>query len=500
MMLGESRKSSKRVILENQVKDDPIVLKIGCRYIEIGVSGQDASGLRISSSKYAQKQLFKVNAGSHHAINVKNLQENAVLTIEEQTDLVWFRYLFYPDILIYENRGKNVGGFQYALEGHLIHLFNDIFKKAKADYVNAKIYMLTDQFANDSYMKTVLYILLKRMHARSVVLVPTAVMCCIGAGVMDGLVVDFGWNHVNVVPVYDGRVLSNYASYTDRAGRMVHYRLIGELRSKKVVENSTFEEIESLIEGIGEVTGKDGGRKDQKDKNKDYDKKNEDGNVEMAHKDKNKGGDKENNETVDESSGREEINKDENKDDGGSGDSSTQNGEKDAISADAESDITKEESEKEESEKKDAVKREIEMEGTDEMENGEKSQEAEDATKEVIKHILKECLLPSENEWINLDSQEKAPVDLAVNTILDLPIDIRKRTASHIILTGGLMEISWLRTMFKEGLVKVLKGKNSKLDVETIYTLGGWAGASIFASVIAPEQGVNDQIQEFRRD
>lgn len=499
-MLGESRKSSKRVILENQVKDDPIVLKIGCRYIEIGVSGQDASGLRISSSKYAQKQLFKVNAGSHHAINVKNLQENAVLTIEEQTDLVWFRYLFYPDILIYENRGKNVGGFQYALEGHLIHLFNDIFKKAKADYVNAKIYMLTDQFANDSYMKTVLYILLKRMHARSVVLVPTAVMCCIGAGVMDGLVVDFGWNHVNVVPVYDGRVLSNYASYTDRAGRMVHYRLIGELRSKKVVENSTFEEIESLIEGIGEVTGKDGGRKDQKDKNKDYDKKNEDGNVEMAHKDKNKGGDKENNETVDESSGREEINKDENKDDGGSGDSSTQNGEKDAISADAESDITKEESEKEESEKKDAVKREIEMEGTDEMENGEKSQEAEDATKEVIKHILKECLLPSENEWINLDSQEKAPVDLAVNTILDLPIDIRKRTASHIILTGGLMEISWLRTMFKEGLVKVLKGKNSKLDVETIYTLGGWAGASIFASVIAPEQGVNDQIQEFRRD
>lgn len=499
-MLGESRKSSKRVILENQVKDDPIVLKIGCRYIEIGVSGQDASGLRISSSKYAQKQLFKVNAGSHHAINVKNLQENAVLTIEEQTDLVWFRYLFYPDILIYENRGKNVGGFQYALEGHLIHLFNDIFKKAKADYVNAKIYMLTDQFANDSYMKTVLYILLKRMHARSVVLVPTAVMCCIGAGVMDGLVVDFGWNHVNVVPVYDGRVLSNYASYTDRAGRMVHYRLIGELRSKKVVENSTFEEIESLIEGIGEVTGKDGGRKDQKDKNKDYDKKNEDGNVEMAHKDKNKGGDKENNETVDESSGREEINKDENKDDGGSGDSSTQNGEKDAISADAESDITKEESEKEESEKKDAVKREIEMEGTEEMENGEKSQEAEDATKEVIKHILKECLLPSENEWINLDSQEKAPVDLAVNTILDLPIDIRKRTASHIILTGGLMEISWLRTMFKEGLVKVLKGKNSKLDVETIYTLGGWAGASIFASVIAPEQGVNDQIQEFRRD
>ncbi len=499
-MLGESRKSSKRVILENQVKDDPIVLKIGCRYIEIGVSGQDASGLRISSSKYTQKQLFKVNAGSHHAINVKNLQENAVLTIEEQTDLVWFRYLFYPDILIYENRGKNVGGFQYALEGHLIHLFNDIFKKAKADYVNAKIYMLTDQFANDSYMKTVLYILLKRMHARSVVLVPTAVMCCIGAGVMDGLVVDFGWNHVNVVPVYDGRVLSNYASYTDRAGRMVHYRLIGELRSKKVVENSTFEEIESLIEGIGEVTGKDGGRKDQKDKNKDYDKKNEDGNVEMAHKDKNKGGDKENNETVDESSGREEINKDENKDDGGSGDSSTQNGEKDAISADAESDITKEESEKEESEKKDAVKREIEMEGTDEMENGEKSQEAEDATKEVIKHILKECLLPSENEWINLDSQEKAPVDLAVNTILDLPIDIRKRTASHIILTGGLMEISWLRTMFKEGLVKVLKGKNSKLDVETIYTLGGWAGASIFASVIAPEQGVNDQIQEFRRD
>ncbi|QOU18224.1 hypothetical protein BRETT_005286 [Brettanomyces bruxellensis] len=498
-MLGESRRSSKRVILENQVKDDPIVLKIGCRFIEIGVSGQDASGLRISSSKYAQKQLFKVNAGSHHAINVNNLQENTVLTIEEQTDLVWFRYLFYPDILIYENRGKNVGGFQYALEGHLIHLFNDIFKNAKADYVNAKIYMLTDQFANDSYMKTVLYILLKKMHARSVVLVPTAVMCCIGAGVMDGLVVDFGWNHVNVVPVYDGRVLSNYASYTDRAGRMVHYRLISELRSKKVVENSTFEEIESLIEGIEEVMGNDGARKGQNDKDND-EKKNEDGNVEITHEDKNKGGDKENNETVDESSGKEQINKDENKDDRGNGDSSTHNGEKDAISVDAESDITKEESEKEESKKKDAVKREIEMEGTDEMENGEKSQEAENATKEVIKHVLKECLLPSENGWINLDSQEKAPVDLAVNTILDLPIDIRKRTASHVILTGGLMEISWLRTMFKESLVKVLKGKNSKLDVETIQTLGGWAGASIFASVIAPEQGVNNQIQEFRRD
>ena len=499
MMLGESRRSSKRVILENQVKDDPIVLKIGCRFIELGVSGQDASGLRISSSKYAQKQLFKVNAGSHHAVNVNNLQENTVLTIEEQTDLVWFRYLFYPDILIYENRGKNVGGFQYALEGHLIHLFNDIFKKTKADYVNAKIYMLTDQFANDSYMKTVLYILLKKMHARSVVLVPTAVMCCIGAGVMDGLVVDFGWNHVNVVPVYDGRVLSNYASYTDRAGRMVHYRLISELRSKKIMENSTFEGIESLIEGIEEVMGNDGARKDQNDKDND-EKKNEDGNVEITHEDKNKGGDKENNETVDESSGKEEINKDENKDNGGSIASSTQNEGKDAISADAESDITKEESEKGESEKKNAVKREIEMEGTDEMENGEKSQEAENATKEVIKHVLKECLLPSENGWINLDSQEKAPVDLAVNTILDLPIDIRKRTASHVILTGGLMEISWLRTMFKESLVKVLKGKNSKLDVETIHTLGGWAGASIFASVIAQEQGVNDQIQEFRRD
>ncbi len=277
-MLGGSRRSSKHLILEDQTKDDPIVLKIGCRHIEIGISGQDEPGLRTSTSNYGHKQLFKVSGGPCHTIYSRTKDDSSdsqsepkynFLTLEEQTDLEWFRYLFYPDILVYERLGKEVGGLQYALEGHLTRLFSDIFKRIKADYVNAKIYLLADLFANDCYLKAILYILLKVMHARSVILIPTPLMCCIGAGTMDGLIVDFGWNHVTVVPVYDGRVLSNYALYTDRAGKMVHYHLLAELGSKVKTSGRSFDELEELIEnterGEGEKEGDDQEKSDKRD-------------------------------------------------------------------------------------------------------------------------------------------------------------------------------------------------------------------------------------------
>ncbi len=148
------------------------------------------------------------------------------------------------------------------------------------------------------------------------------------------------------------------------------------------------------------------------------------------------------------------------------------------------------------------MKTEIEKQETGKAENtkSNRSKKATETTEETTKRVLRQCLLPEESEWINLDSQERAPTELAVKAIQDLPIDIRRPIASHIILTGGLMQIPWLRKEFKECIHSVLKKRNGKLDAQMIGTLGAWAGASIFASVIAPEQGVNDQIREFRRD
>ncbi|QPG75678.1 hypothetical protein FOA43_003037 [Brettanomyces nanus] len=374
-MLSDEKKRR----LADQTKDKPLILKLGSRSIEFGICGDAKPLVHISSSEFSQLQSFKVDPGQifwGHSINskdVEHLNKSGELSPNKSSlelDLESFKFLFYPDLLAYRDSENLLNSLEYRLRNHLFDIFEALFKKITFNAVNAKIFILEDLFHNEWYKKTMSDVLLSQLQARSVVFLPNSVMCIVGAGIQNGLIVDCGWSAISVEPVYENRLLTNYSAFTRRGGMMIHYKTVTKLQENGVKKD--FDEVEKLI-----------------------------------------------------------------------------------------------------------------------VECNDSSIPAYDA--------VNECLFP-EIDSADTDMDEQKPASLVVNTIAGLPVDIRKELAGHIIITGGLGRIDWLRQKLIQEISCLVKREGFKFTTGQNHSLGSWQGASLFASTILPRQKSNGIIQELRRD
>lgn len=228
--------------LQDQTKDKSLVLLLGSTHIEFGLAGDPKPLLDLPIIQYARPGHFHTRIEESHALD-KDLSNKLIPKVNTiEADLQSFRFLFYPDWLVYE-QADPIHSFEYNFKKYLIDIFLDLFARLGHDYVNAKIYILEDDPHNEKYKRIVIDVLLNVLQARAVLFVPSSLMVSLGAGVSDCLVVDGGWNWFHITPIYDGRILSNMCRFTNRAGRSLHYFLLDRNPSM------SFNDIEKLTHG-----------------------------------------------------------------------------------------------------------------------------------------------------------------------------------------------------------------------------------------------------------
>ncbi|VEU23976.1 DEKNAAC105172 [Brettanomyces naardenensis] len=240
-----------RTLLLDQSKDQPLILSIGSRTIQFGISGQAKPLITLQTSSYSRPQLFSVQELSLHSLNEKDRLDNPPsLPLSLPEDLQSLKFLFYPDLLVCKDSAELVKTYQYNLQGHLFLILEDLFRRINFNAMNAKVFVLDDDYHNEWYKRILADTLLNKLQARSMVLLPKSLMCVLGAGISNGLVIDCGWNMVTVEPVYDYRVLGNYSGFTRRGGMRLHYRVVEEIMSEGkegTTEEYDFDMVETMI-------------------------------------------------------------------------------------------------------------------------------------------------------------------------------------------------------------------------------------------------------------
>ncbi|TID30334.1 hypothetical protein CANINC_001036 [Pichia inconspicua] len=218
-------------------KGQNIILKLGSRTIECGLEG-------------SHQPLVVYNV--HHFAENQNMQ---VSSISNKDELTTFKTLFYPNILVYENEEI----FKNNLQNHLRKLLTKIFYKSGISTINAKLLLISNNTLSEYYIDLISLVLLNHFMMRAVVVLPTPLMVSIASGSSSAIVVDFGWEYINIDVIFDNRILQNYSKFTTKSGRYLHYNLLEQL---KVLDFDTnlisFKDIEIVVSSMKDIINLEG--------------------------------------------------------------------------------------------------------------------------------------------------------------------------------------------------------------------------------------------------
>lgn len=235
-------------------KDKNIILRLGSRTIECGIEGSANPLNTYNVHHFAEPQTFSTNINTDHSIIPENTmkQYTKKTTIEKirSFDITNFNYLFYPDILIYEDYDK----FQSDLNIHLHRMLVKIFYKSGLPTINSKILLVVNTYFPGTYLETITNILINKLLVRAVVLLPSPLMTCIGSGSSNAIIIDIGWFYTTIVPIYDNNDIVTRTAFTNRASYRLHYDVLENLfDSGFSVSEISFRDIEIAISSLEHI-------------------------------------------------------------------------------------------------------------------------------------------------------------------------------------------------------------------------------------------------------
>ena len=216
-----------------------IILKLGSRTIECGYEGYFTPLEVFNVYHFAEKQNFICDNKPFDEINQY-----------QNKDISCFNYLFNPNISIY----NDLDLFKLDLHNHLIKVFTKIFYKCGISTMNAKLILLHKSLFPDIYLNVITKLLIERFRMRAVVLLPSALMSTISSGSDSSIVIDIGWSYTCIEVVSDNRLLTNYTQVTDRAGCMLHYAILRQLKDLGFdISDISFRDVEKMVSSINSL-------------------------------------------------------------------------------------------------------------------------------------------------------------------------------------------------------------------------------------------------------
>ncbi len=116
------------------------------------------------------------------------------------------------------------------VENQLEYIITQIFKtNLLVNAKNRKIIIIENIFLPRFLKRVITNVFLLNVHALSLSFVPMPLITCISSGVENSLIIDIGWQQLNIIPVYDLRVLYKEIKSSDRSGMTLHYNILKKL-------------------------------------------------------------------------------------------------------------------------------------------------------------------------------------------------------------------------------------------------------------------------------
>ncbi|CDK24461.1 unnamed protein product [Kuraishia capsulata CBS 1993] len=145
---------------------------------------------------------------------------------------------------------------QYLEETHLERSLYALFLyELLIDAKSTKVIILEPHFLPEHVKKRYTYVLLNHLHVQSVTSLPSSILTCLGAGVKSGVVIDFGWEYVTVVPVYDLRVIQDLGISSGRSAKGLHYEILssilqGKHLTREILTSMSCHQVFQMVEDI----------------------------------------------------------------------------------------------------------------------------------------------------------------------------------------------------------------------------------------------------------
>lgn len=227
-------------------KGKNVILKLGSRTIECGFEDSSRPLTTFNVHHFSELQNFKItDILPNHSINSNTIKtKNDKLKSIIIDDHMNFRHLFHPDLLIFEDADI----FLSNLRIHLKKLLLKIFFRCGISTINTKLLLLQNMNFPRVYTEVISNILIKDLFMRAVVILPTPLMISIGSGSSMGIIIDIGWSKTSITPIFDNRILTNYARFTTNSGSKLHYRLLEKISDVGLnISSISFRDLENSI-------------------------------------------------------------------------------------------------------------------------------------------------------------------------------------------------------------------------------------------------------------
>lgn len=136
--------------------------------------------------------------------------DETVKVFSQESSRHWDYNLFETEDTEY-TRGK-----EYILFKQMCEIFQKMFCKLCIPPNGCKLLLVLRESC-PLWLNCMLHeCLLGRFRVHSIGCIPASLASCVGAGAREGLVIQFNWHSIDVVPVYDYRIIHNYLKSTTR--------------------------------------------------------------------------------------------------------------------------------------------------------------------------------------------------------------------------------------------------------------------------------------------
>ncbi|GMG35905.1 unnamed protein product [Ambrosiozyma monospora] len=259
-------------------RKETIVLKIGSRTLEIGLSGHPKPLYQCSISQFSllvkPPHQFEVNYEESTLFDQESKsQEELKVKAQLDDEFRYFKSNFFRDRLIFKNNHKKgdankdehedqvnendiVGDLDYNLSVFLNQVIRCLFfKQLKLNLPSFKILILENQFLGDFYKNLISNCFQRYFNARHVNFVSNSMMALFATGSPHALVIDLGWNFTTIEPIFDYRLLRNHIVFTKRGGFEIHKQYLCAMQNVQNFENveNKFDFVEDFIIKFGYV-------------------------------------------------------------------------------------------------------------------------------------------------------------------------------------------------------------------------------------------------------
>lgn len=234
-------------------KPKNLIFSIGARSLHFGIEGYAKPVYSFNAHHFGKDLQLSTEVKSYDRDHSISFSLDQCLKPSDQhidkinkayrEDLRVANHLFPSDLLIFQNYEKSVK----VIKFHLWDIIQRFFKKTGVGSINRKIILVWCDETPRVYLDLIVEICLKRLYARSVVVVSDLLMSGFGAGIgllavasgdfkneIGCLVIDFGWRFTRIGVLYDNRVLDEYTLLSTRSGCQLHYDLVKKFSEKGV--------------------------------------------------------------------------------------------------------------------------------------------------------------------------------------------------------------------------------------------------------------------------